>query len=75
MSLNLAQLKTRSESELPPLERTKQEEQGACGGGGVDKNVVCLPADTVESNQAEQIGKADPGTLQRKGCEWQRIRS
>lgn len=29
---------------------------------------VCLPADTVESNQAKQIRKADPGSLERKGC-------
>lgn len=31
-----------------------------------------LPANTVESNQAKQIGKADPGSLERKGCKQMR---
>lgn len=31
-------------------------------------NVGCLPANTVESNQAKQICKADPGSLKGKGC-------
>lgn len=30
----------------------------------------CLPADAVEGNQAEQVGKADPRALERKGCKW-----
>lgn len=49
--------------------QSKTRRSWGCDGWIVRKTSVgCLPANTVESNQAKQVCKADPRSLKRKGC-------